>query len=113
MHELSIVQSIVDIASKETAAAHAFIVDEIEIDIGTLSGIDMNAFWLAWQIAAKQSLLANTKATINIIEGRAECHICHFQFAISHYADPCPACGEHNLKVTCGNELLVKSLTIS
>jgi len=68
MHELSIVQSIVDIATNEANAAQGNMIDEIEIDIGALSGIDMNAFWFAWNIAVKNTLLANAKANIHHIE---------------------------------------------
>jgi hydrogenase nickel incorporation protein HypA/HybF len=113
MHELSIVQSILDIATKEAHAAQGNIIDEIEIDIGALSGIDMNAFWFAWNIAVKNTLLANAKANIHHIEGMARCLMCEQKFAIQHYADPCPACGEHIIQVTSGKELRVKALTIS
>jgi len=113
MHELSIVQGIVDIATNEANAAHGHAIEEIEIDIGSLSGIDMNAFWFAWNIAVKNSLLADAKATINHIEGIAECLICNNKFAISHYADPCTACGEHIIQIISGKELRVKALTIN
>lgn len=113
MHELSIVQSIVDIATREAHAAHGHAIEEIDIDIGELSGIDMNAFWFAWNIAVKNSLLADAKANIHHIEGKAICLMCQHQFAISHYADPCPACGEHIIQVISGKELRVKALTIN
>jgi hydrogenase nickel incorporation protein HypA/HybF len=113
MHELSIVQSIVDIATNEANAAHGHTIEEIEIDIGALSGIDMNAFWFAWNIAVKNTLLADAKANIHHIEGIAECLMCNQTFPIIHYADPCPACGEHIIKITSGKELRVKALTIS
>jgi hydrogenase nickel incorporation protein HypA/HybF len=113
VHELSIVQSIVDIATNEANAAHGHAIEEIEIDIGALSGIDMNAFWFAWNIAVKKTLLADAKANINHIAGIAECLMCQHKFSISHYADPCPACGEHIIQITSGKELRVKALTIS
>lgn len=113
MHELSIVQSIVDIATNEAHASHGNVVEEIEIDIGSLSGIDMPAFWFAWNVAVKNTVLNGAKANINRIEGKATCLMCNTQFAITHYADPCPACGEHMIKVTSGKELRVKALTIS
>ena len=59
MHELSIVMSIIDIAQKESSKANALIVDEIEIDIGDFSTIEMDAFEFAWQQAVKETVLEN------------------------------------------------------
>ena len=39
MHELSIVMSIIDIAEQQAKKANAVWVDEIELDIGELSGM--------------------------------------------------------------------------
>ena len=49
MHELSIVMSIVDLANKEATKHQASAIEEIELDIGCLSGIDMDSFDFAWQ----------------------------------------------------------------
>jgi len=113
MHELSIVMGIVDIAVKETAAADATTVDEIEIDIGCLSTVEMNAFEFAWQQGVKQTILENAEKKINRIEGKATCLDCNTQFRIENMYDACPACGKHLIEVTEGKELRVKSLVVS
>ena len=61
MHELSIVMSIIQIAEKESAKNNAAGVDEIELEIGALSGIEMSAFDFAWQQAIRSTLLENAK----------------------------------------------------
>ena len=43
MHELSIVLGIVDIADEQVRKAHARKVDSIDLDVGTLAGIEMEA----------------------------------------------------------------------
>ena len=54
MHELSIVMSIIKLAAEQ---ADADMIEEIELDIGCLSGIDMDSFDFAWKQAIKQTVL--------------------------------------------------------
>lgn len=113
MHELSIVESIIELATTEARAANGTNIESIELDIGTLSGIEMNAFWFAWQHATPHTLLAHAQANINTIEGKATCLICNAPFDISHFADPCPQCGSHFIQIQQGKELRVKAITIT
>lgn len=112
MHELSIVMSILDIAEKEAARAGAMEIEEIELDIGTLSTVDMDAFDFAWQQGVKDTLLADARTTINRIEGLARCMDCAVEFPVKEIFDPCPACGGHLLEILRGKELRVKSLVV-
>jgi hydrogenase nickel incorporation protein HypA/HybF len=112
MHELSIVMSIVDIARQEADKANAAAIEEIEIDIGCLSTIEMNAFEFAWQQAVKETVLANTLKKINRIKGKAVCSGCDAKFIVENLYDECPACGENFIIITAGKELRVRSLVV-
>lgn len=71
MHELSIALSIVDLADEQAKKAHACKIIEIELDIGTLSGIEVDALNFALEIAAKDTLLETAAVKINrIIKGK-------------------------------------------
>jgi hydrogenase nickel incorporation protein HypA/HybF len=113
MHELSIVLSIIEIASKEATKENASTIEEIEIDIGCLSTIEMNAFEFAWQQAVKQTILENTVKKINRIKGKAICLDCEASFELENLYDSCPVCGEHFINITEGKELRVRSLIVS
>ena len=113
MHELSIVMSIIQIAEQQAKAANARLIDEIELDIGTMSGIDMESMDFSWEQAVKQTMLQNAVRKINSIEAKAKCLDCDTEFAIEKYYDACPVCGEHLLDILQGKELRVKSLTVS
>ncbi len=113
MHELSIVQRIVSIATNEAHKAEANTVESIELDIGTLSGIEIEAFRFAWRQVIKNSLLAKAEAIINTIEGEANCLVCNNNFAIEHYAEPCTSCGSHFIEITHGKELSIKAITVA
>ncbi len=113
MHELSIVMSIVDIAQEQAQKAHASIIDEIELDIGTLSGIEMEAMEFAWKEGVRKTMLEHAVKKINTIKGKAKCMDCATEFEIQNYYDACPVCGEHLLHILQGKEMRVKSLVVS
>ena len=112
MHELSIVMSIVDIAQQQAAEANATIIEEIEMDIGCLSTIEINAFEFAWSQGVKQTLLEHAIKKINRIKGTANCSDCDTVFALENMYDACPVCGGHLINITEGKELRVKSLVV-
>lgn len=113
MHELSIVMGIIEIAEQQARAASALVIEEIELDIGQLSGVEMNAFDFAWKQAVKKTMLQHTVTKINRITAKARCFDCDTEFAIERYDDPCPVCGHYLLDIINGKELRVKSLLVS
>jgi hydrogenase nickel incorporation protein HypA/HybF len=112
MHELSIVMSIIDIAESEINKAGGGIAEEIELDIGRLSTIEMEAFDFAWKQSIKGTLLEDVKLHVNRIEGRSNCLDCEIEFSIENYYDSCPVCGGHFNQILQGKELKVKSIII-
>jgi hydrogenase nickel incorporation protein HypA/HybF len=113
MHELSIVMSILDIAEKESAKNNAVHIDEIELEIGELSGIDMPAFDFAWQQAVKSTKLETAAKIVTHIPGEGLCMDCKTVFPMHHLYKPCPVCGDHFITIVKGKELRVKSLVIN
>ncbi len=113
MHELSIVMSIVNIAEQQALDANASTIDEIELDIGTLCGIEMDALEFAWKQGIKKTILEHATKKINRIEAKAKCLDCNAEFNIQHYYDACPVCGEHFITILKGKELRIKSLIVS
>lgn len=113
MHELSIVMSIVEIASRELQKAEASDIEEIELEIGTLSGVELNSFDFAWQQAVKETPLQGALRKIDVIEGLGKCLHCDLEFPVQHLYDPCPECNGHLIDIKRGKELRVKSLIVT
>ena len=113
MHELSIVMSIIDIATKQMEGADARIIEEIELEIGALSGVEENSFEFAWKQAIKNTPLQNAIRKIHKPAGLATCLDCMIDFSIQQLYDPCPICGGHFLNIKNGKELKVKSLVVN
>ena len=112
MHELSIVMSIVDIAQREAAKAGACVVEEIELDIGELSTIEMEAFSFAWNQAVRNTILEHAHRKVNRIGGQARCLSCCIEYSIHDVFEPCPVCGDHLVEIVAGKELRVRSLLV-
>ena len=113
MHELSLVLNIIEIADAEAKVHNAGKIDRIELEIGTLAGVEMDAFHFAWKAGVKGTVLAHSEKVINHIQAKARCQVCNHTFEIEEYYSPCPCCGEFRGEVFLGKELRVKSITIS
>ena len=112
MHELSIVQNIIDIAQQEAGQRHAQGVEHIELDIGTLAGIDFGAFSFAWEHGRKATILEHADCQINRIEGSGYCSNCSSTFKVKDRFDACPVCNNYFIEIRTGKELAVKRLTL-
>lgn len=112
MHEFSIAVGIIDIALEHAESAGAKKVNEIELEIGELSGVIYDAMEMAMESAVKGTLLEGAAITIKKIPGRARCNSCGAEFELQQLFDPCPECGTFNPEIISGKELRVKSLNI-
>ncbi len=112
MHELSIAMSIVDLAAEQAAKHEALEIEEIELDIGCLSGVEMDSFDFAWRQAVKRTILENAIRKVNRIEGKAHCLECGCNFDMHHLYDSCPDCNSHFSEILSGKELKVRSLVL-
>ncbi|MBU0763583.1 MAG: hydrogenase maturation nickel metallochaperone HypA [Bacteroidetes bacterium] len=110
MHELSIASNIIEIAETEAKKHNLFQIDEIDLEIGELSGIELNTLKFAMDISVKNTIIE--KAVVNFIRipGRAECINCNTIFDIHDYFTFCPACNRAGYKVIQGKELRIISL---
>lgn len=112
MHEFSIARSIVDIAEEAVASKQAKAVEQIVLDIGQLSGIELDALLFVWDAATRSSVLEGAKRVINTVPGKARCLECKGIFQTAELMDTCPECGSYFFDVLQGKELQVKSLTL-
>lgn len=113
MHELSVALGIVKIAEAETAKANAKVVESIELEIGTLAGIEFESLDFVWPSAVKDTVLEHAVRKLNIIHGEAKCSDCDTVFELDNIYDACPNCKSYLKGIIKGKELLVKSLEVS
>lgn len=113
MHELSIAYSIVELAEEQANKRNASEIEEIELEIGQLAGVEIQTLDFALQSAVKGTRLENARIVRHIIEGEARCNDCETIFAIGTLFTPCPRCNSYCTKIIHGKELRVKSLIVN
>ncbi len=113
MHELSVAMGIVNIAEKEIKKANKNKVTLIELEIGSLSGVELDSLEYVWEIAVKDTALDKAKKKINFIEAEAKCLECDTFFKVENVYDNCPKCKSYFKDIVKGKELRVKSLEVT
>ncbi len=112
MHEMSIAMSIVEIAEKEAKKAKVSRFAAIEMEIGTLAGIEFDALDFVWEAAVHSTVLEEAEKRIKKIPARARCEDCDKEFTLEFIHDNCPNCGSFFKTIIQGRELRVKSLEL-
>ncbi|MFN7115306.1 MAG: hydrogenase maturation nickel metallochaperone HypA [Saprospiraceae bacterium] len=113
MHELSIVLSIIDIAEEAARQAGAHNVERIELEIGQLAGVQVDALEFAWDAAVKNTILQKAERLIHHVNGKARCTTCGTEFLMQQLYDACPKCNAYFSEILQGQELRVKAITIN
>ncbi len=112
MHELSIAMNILEIVQDYTAKEGAQRVLELDLDIGTLSGIEIPALDFALNTLKPGSILEQSAIIIHEIEGNLKCKDCQIIYRANKIYEPCPNCMGFHSEIQSGKELQVNSILI-
>lgn len=108
MHEMSIMQSVVEICEK---IAEGRRVVAVTLEIGELSAVLPHALEFCFEACTTETLLKGAALSIERVPGRGQCR-CGIEFPMSAWYDPCPSCGGYGAVLICGQELRVKELEV-
>lgn len=112
MHEMSIAMNIIDIATEYAEKEKVLKVHEIEIEVGKLSGVEIDALTFALKTATLGTILENSKTQIVLLDGLANCLDCGQDIKIENLYTSCPNCGGYKLNIIAGKNLRIKSLSV-
>jgi len=112
MHELSIAQSIVELAEKQARNHQAKCIEELELEIGSLAGVELQSLEFALESCVKGTLLENARIIRHTIAGEGRCGDCETAFPADTLFSPCPVCGSYAVKIIKGKELRIKSIVV-
>src|SRR5512147_949776 len=104
MHELSVAQSVLDIARKEMQKANSSVIRELELEIGTLSGIEIESLQFALRALTAGSEWEAMQIVIQRPEGLAHCNECISNFSLNSFVAQCPQCKGYNCNIIQGRE---------
>ncbi len=122
MHEYSIAEELISTLLDQVEEEKLQNTTMVHLEIGELRVISLEALTQAFTIVTEETLLEGAELKFTDVELYASCNECSFEGNVEydddlsvHFSVPvlsCPECGG-SLEIINGNELSVKSLTVS
>jgi hydrogenase nickel incorporation protein HypA/HybF len=107
MHELSIAMNILSIAEEECRKAGLHKVEEVQLLVGNLSGVDTEALITCLHIATRDTLLQSARILLDRKDGKGYCSGCEEEFYMADLLTPCPVCFQPPTEFRAGQELQI------
>lgn len=105
MHELSLTQSIVELAVEYARREQAAVIRSVTVEIGALSGVMADAVAFAFDVCSQGTLAQGATLEIRHLPGRGRCLACHAETDMEILSHVCPACGSLALETLQGQEM--------
>ncbi len=112
MHELSIAQSIIEIAENIARENDSKAVKKIKVQIGEFSGVVKEALEFSFDIAKVGTIAENAELEIEIVKFKSICNSCGFVLeTMDDFNLFCPNCSEP-MSIISGREMRVEYIEI-
>ena len=109
MHELSIAEGIVAIASRH---ADGRAVSRVEVKVGHLRQVVPSALTFAFELVAQGTPVEGAELVIEAVPASGRCRGCGAESVLTDFPLQCSACGGLDLELLSGEELLVDALEL-
>lgn len=110
---MSLVSGILDIAGREAAAAGAEVINVVEVEVGLLAGVEIEALRFCFEVARQGTPGADgARLVIHEVPGHGTCVKCGVSSAVDDFVALCPECGEGLMDITKGREMRVVSINV-
>ena len=109
MHELSIAESIVSIASRHAGGRG---VSQVEVQVGHLRQVVPSALTFAFELLVSGTALEGAELKLEAVPAVGRCRDCGRDTHLECFPLTCRACGGLDLEITAGEELLVTALEL-
>lgn len=114
MHELGIAVQVVESAVSSIPPSHVGQpVKKVILDIGKMAGITADSLRFCFEIVSKGTVLETCELVINEIPVTAKCRSCLSEWVISEPIFLCEACGNPDIIVETGRELVIRSIEVA
>ena len=105
MHEIALVESIIDIVSTEMKKHNITKVETIKLRIGEMSHVMPDALIFGFDVLSKETSLEGARLIIETVPTKGQCRDCNTEFTIKDVIDICPKCGGTSYDIIYGKEL--------
>ena len=113
MHEMSICQALMDQVEQIASEQGASKVDRIVLSIGPLAGVEPKLLSRAYEVSRAGTVAENAELEIETGPIMVECRICGASGKAGVSRLVCPSCGDWQVNLTQGDELLILRLEVS
>lgn len=112
MHEMSLCEGVLQVLETEASRQQFQQVKTVWLEIGTLSGVEIEAMRFCFDVVIRNSLADGAKLEIIEVPAQAWCLNCSQTVTVQQRYDACPHCGSYQLQVTQGEEMRIKELEV-
>jgi hydrogenase nickel incorporation protein HypA/HybF len=112
MHELSIVESLLNLALENAAKANARKIVSISLVVGDYTGVMEDAVNLYFGFLSKNTIAAGAKINYTHVPGQLRCRDCDILFSLQEHDYGCPKCEGSRVEIVGGRELYIENMEV-
>ena len=112
MHEMALAESILQIVESAAAQQGFKRVTEVRLEIGALSGVEIDALSFCLDVVLKDSVAEGARLQLEKIPGQGYCLGCGKTVPVKALYEACPNCGGYQVQASGGTEMRVKDLLV-
>ena len=110
MHELAIVENIIEIIVPKAKSAGAKKIVGINMKIGELSGVIPKAITDCFETASVGTICEGAKFSFEAVPAKIHCNKCGYDGPVDRKKAVCPGCGSACFSITGGRDYFVESI---
>jgi hydrogenase nickel incorporation protein HypA/HybF len=112
MHELSVTQSLLDIALRHAEQAEAKQITDLHIVMGELSSMVDDSIQFYWDIIAKGTMAEQAVLHFRRVPAELQCMTCSEKYHPTDRELACPKCNGINTRIIAGQEFALESIDV-
>lgn len=112
MHECSVVEQLVKIASKKAAEAEASGVKSVNVVVGELTGYMEDSIRFYFRLLAKDTPLEDAQLNVTFVKPKLRCPSCGNLFERERFSFDCPDCGTAGEPTKTGSEFYIDTMEV-
>lgn len=112
MHELSVTESILEIALRHAKQADALRITDIYLVIGQLSSIVDDSVQFYWDIVSKDTIAAEATLHFQRVPTEVLCLECQHRYNPARGEFSCPHCQSNQIEIVTGEEFYLEAIKV-
>ena len=113
MHEISVMQSAMEIAMEQAKANNAQQIHRVNMRVGALAGVIPDSLEFAFDIVVQGTMAEGAKLEIEYVPALCHCTNCGSEFEPKDFFYECPNCSALTVELLHGKELELSYLEVS